>query len=167
MFPLSIKDIREWMIENRSEYRRLEKEEFKSLTSAMRWLYVEFRELLDYYSCVPECEHALHELVDLLQHDREKIIEWVRKYEQLGAKKLLLFEVLYLDWEEEVSDEHLKVQKDIYIERKPFKNLLCFCSVFSYLYWECEVHLAARGELDAFVFSHVRNRLYTSGYRLR
>lgn len=159
MFPLSIKDIREWMIENRIGYKRLEKEEFSNPGSPMRWLYTGFKDLLECYSCVPDCDTALSEIHDVIKTDHDRLIHWVRKYEYLGAKKLLLFEVLYMDWADDLSEEHLKVQKDIYIERAPFNNLICFCNIFSLLYWESEIHLAQKGSIDRFLVFRVKDML--------
>lgn len=163
MFPLSIKDIREWMIDNRGEIKRLERDEFTSLRNPMRWLYSEFKDLLECYSSAPDCDNALLDLILELQTDPDGLIHWAKKYEYLGAKKLLMFEILYMNWDDEIDDEHLKVQKDIYVDRAPFNNLICFCSVFSFLYWESEIHFAEKGSIDPFLIERVTNMLKNAG----
>lgn len=163
MFPLSIKDIREWMIDNRGEIKRLERDEFTSLRSPTRWLYSEFKDLLECYSSSPDCDNALLDLIIELNTDSDGLITWAKKYEYLGAKKLLMFEILYMNWDDEIKEEHLKVQKGVYVDREPFNNLICFCSVFSILYWEHEIHLAATGSVDEKIVSKVRDVLNTAG----
>jgi|SRR5690606_10908233 len=163
MFPLSIKDIREWMIENRAEYKRLDKEEFSTLSNALRWLYIEFKDLLECYSCAPDCDAAMRDIKSIIESDPDGLIEWAKKYEYLGAKKLLLFEILYMNWEDELNNDHLKVQKDIYIEKAPFINVICFCNIFTLLYWESEIHLAEKGAVDDFLVSKVKRILRGAG----
>ncbi len=47
-----------------------------------------------------------------------------------------MFEVNYIDWDEDVSSDKIKIHKGLYTERKPFANVLCFCKVFQHLYWD-------------------------------
>jgi hypothetical protein len=51
-----------------------------------------------------------------------------------------MFEVNYIDWEENVSSDRIKITKGLYTEKKPFENILCFCKVFQHLYWDNCIH---------------------------
>jgi len=59
---------------------------------------------------------------------------------RLGSQDLLMFEVNYIHWDEDVSSDKIKIHKGLYTERKPFVNVLCFCKVFQHLYWDNCIH---------------------------
>ena len=51
-----------------------------------------------------------------------------------------MFEVKYIDWDEDISNDKIKIHKGLYTERKPFTNVICFCKVFQHLYWDNCIH---------------------------
>jgi len=69
-----------------------------------------------------------------------------------------MFEVNYIDWDEEVSSDKIKIHKGLYTERKPFANVLCFCRVFQHLYWDNCIHETKLTESEK---SEVVNKLKT------
>lgn len=137
MTALKINDIKEWLIDNRSEYQKLKAQEFPPFDNALYWTYVHLYEFIQYYKYNQQCDKALLELnID----DFTKLSEWTKKYELLGSQDLLMFEVNYIIWDENVSSDRIKIHEGLYTERKPFANVLCFCNVFQHLYWDNCIH---------------------------
>lgn len=58
----------------------------------------------------------------------------------LGSQELLMFEVNYIGWEEDVSSDKIKIHEGLYTESKPFASILCFCKVFQHLFWDNCIH---------------------------
>lgn len=63
----------------------------------------------------------------------------MKTYQIMGSQELLMFEIDYFDWEENVSGNLMKIREGMYTEREPFKNILCFCEIFSSLFWSYEI----------------------------
>lgn len=140
MYPLSLQDIREWIVENRNEYQKLRSEQYPPLGNPIYDLYPKFERLSKYYSLKNECENALKELVHILSKNKNEIINWTKKYKALGSEKLIMFEIDYLDWKENVSEGIMKVTNGIYVNQKPFQSIIAFCKIFRLLYWDDEFH---------------------------
>lgn len=60
MIPLSIVDIREWLIENRNEYQRLKSQEFPPFDNALYSMYEHLKDFIEYYKFKHKCDNALH-----------------------------------------------------------------------------------------------------------
>ena len=139
MFDLKLSDIKEWLIDNREEYQRSRAQEFPPFDNALYRTYNHLYEFIQYYKYKQHCDKALSEL-DVNNFNR--LSQWTREYEILGSQDLIMFEVNYMDWVEEVSSDKIKIHEGLYTERKPFASILCFCEVFQHLYWNNEVHEA-------------------------
>jgi len=137
MIPLKIRDIREWLINNRKSYQKLKTQEFPPLDNPIYSTYKHLKDFIQYYRYKHQCEKALSELNT---NDFTNLIEWTEKHENLGSQDLLMFEVNYINWDEDVSTDKIKIHKGLYTERKPFANVLCFCKVFQHLYWDNCIH---------------------------
>jgi len=134
---LKLIDIKEWLIENRSEYQNLKAQEFPPFDNVLYWTYKHLYDFIQYYKFKHQCDKALSELDSA---DFTKLSTWAKQYELLGSQDLLMFEVNYMDWDEDISNDKIKIHKGLYTERKPFKNVICFCKVFQHLYWDNCIH---------------------------
>ena len=133
MFDLKLSDLKEWLIENREEYHKLKGQEFPPFDNALYSTYNHLHDFIQYYKYKQHCDKALAEL----QIDNfSQLSQWTREYEILGSQDLLMFEVNYIRWDEDVSNDKIKIHEGIYTERKPFANIICFCKVFQHLYWD-------------------------------
>jgi len=130
---LKLADIKNWLVEHREDYQELKQKEFLPLDNTLYWTYNHLNEFLKYYKYKQKCDTALSELH---ADDFTKLSQWTREYEPLGSLNLLMFEVNYINWDEDVSIDTIKIHKGLYTERKPFANVLCFCKVFQHLYWD-------------------------------
>jgi len=137
MNALKIDDIKGWLIENRNEYQTLKEQEFPPFDNPIYWTYVHLYDFIQYYKYKHQCDKALSELNS---QDFTKLSRWTQENEILGSQDLLMFEVNYIDWKEDVSNDKIKIHKGLYTERKPFVNVLCFCKVFQHLYWDNCIH---------------------------
>lgn len=134
---LTINDIREWLIDNRDEYQKLKSQEFPTYDNALYWTYNQLYDFIQYYKYKQNCDKALAEI----QVDNfSQLSQWTKQYEILGSQDLLMFEVNYIKWDEDVSSDKIKIHEGLYTERKPFVSILCFCKVFQYLYWDNNIH---------------------------
>lgn len=134
---LKIDDIKEWLIENRNEYQALKEQEFPPFDNALYWTYIHLHDFIQYYKFKQHCDKAL---LELKRQDFTILSRWTQEYELLGSQDLLMFEVNYIDWDEDISSDKIKIHKGLYTERKPFANILCFCKVFQHLYWDNCLH---------------------------
>ena len=134
---LNITDIKEWLVDNREEYQKLKAQKYPPFDNELYWTYIHLYDFIQYYKYKQHCDKALAELQnDNLSH----LSQWVRKYEILGSQDLLVFEVNYIYWDEEVSNDKIRIHQGLYTERKPFASILCFCKVFQHLYWNNNIH---------------------------
>ena len=123
-------------MDNRSEYQRLRAPEYPDfLANTIYFLYGRLLDFIEYYKFKNRCERALGELNSALQSDFPALRSWTRKFEELGSQNLLMFEINYFDWTEEVPANSIKIDEGVYTESEPFLNILCFCMVFNYLFW--------------------------------
>jgi len=60
-----------------------------------------------------------------------QLVQRAREYEILGSQDLIIFEVNYVNWDEDLSNYKLKIHEGLYMERKPFADVLCFCKCFN------------------------------------
>lgn len=140
MKPLKLDDIRVWLIENRDEFQNAKAQEFPPLDNRVYWMYFTLHQLMEYYTYKHRCEKALRRLVRCIEGDFLELKRWVKAYQVLGSQKLLMFEIDYFDWKENVDENLMKIQKGLYTEREPFNSILCFCEIFSLLFWSYEIH---------------------------
>ena len=139
MVALKLKDIREWLIDNTSEFQLLEKEEFP-FDNGVYDIYIKLHQFIEYYAYRYECEEALKELHTSLNKNFLELINWTKKHEVLGSQKLLMFVIDYFYWEEDVGEDLIKIHHGLYTERQPFNHIFCFCDIFMYLYWNNNIH---------------------------
>lgn len=137
MSSLKITDIKEWLIDNRSEYQKLKAQEFPPFDNPLYWTYNHLHDFIQYYKYKQHCDKALAELQI---GNSSQLSQWTKQYEILGSQDLLMFEVNYIKWDEDVSSDKIKIHEGLYTERKPFANILCFCKVFQHLYWDNNIH---------------------------
>ncbi len=140
MNSLTINDIKDWLIQNRVEYQKLKAQEYPPLNNEVYWMYNHLYEFIEYYPYTYKCNKSLKELKSFLNCDFPQIIKWTRTNEVLGSQQLLMFEVNYLDWTENIDEGILKIHKGLYTEKKPFADIICFCKIFQLLYWNNSVH---------------------------
>ncbi len=137
MFDLKLSDLKEWLIDNREEYQKLKAQEFPPFDNSLYWTYNHLYAFIEYYKYKQHCDKALK---DLHTNNFSQLPQWTKEYEVLGSQDLLMFEVNYIKWDEDVSDDKIKIHEGLYTERKPFVNILCFCKVFQHLYWDNCIH---------------------------
>lgn len=138
--PLKLQDIREWLIDNKDEFHLMDTEKLP-YDNGIYDTYVLLHQFTGYYAHRQECEEALKELeVSLHKNDFQEIIQWTKKYKILGSEKLLLFEIDYFTWEEDVDEDLIKIHEGLYTERQPYNSIYCFCTLFGYLYWNNSIH---------------------------
>jgi hypothetical protein len=94
MLPLKLKDIREWLIDHRSEFHLMEEEEYPS-DYGVHELYIKRHQFLGFYAYRHECEEALKELETALNKNFEELIKWTIKNEVLGSPTLAFSEKLF------------------------------------------------------------------------
>ena len=137
---LTINDIREWLLENRAEYKKMKAAKYPDFRHPLFFTYYNLREFISYYKYRYKCDQALKELVMILKTDSSDLSGWTRRHEVLGSQDLLMFEINYFDWYEHVENDCIKIEEGIYTARKPFQNILCFCKLFQLLYWDFALH---------------------------
>lgn len=145
MTALKIADIREWLIENRDDFQKLKAQQFPPFKNPLYWTYEHLHDFIQYYKYKQHCDKALSELIP---DDIIKLSKWTQEYELLGSQDLLMFEVNYIDWDEDVSSDKIKIHKGLYTESKPFTNVICFCKVFQHLYWDNYIHETVLTEFE-------------------
>ncbi len=134
---LTINDIREWLISSRDEYQKLKSQEFLPFDNELYWTYNHLHDFIQYYKYKQYFDKAL---VKLQIDNFSQLSQWTKEYEVLGSQDLLMFEVNYIKWDEDVSSDKIKIHEGLYTERKPFASILCFCKVFQHLYWDNSIH---------------------------
>jgi hypothetical protein len=134
---LKLSDIKEWLIDNKKEYQELKAQEFPPFDNALYSTYNHLYDFIQYYKYKHHCDKAL---AGLEINNFSRLSQWTKKYEILGSQDLLMFEVNYIEWYEDVSNEKIKIHEGLFTERKPFANVLCFCRVFQHLYWDNCIH---------------------------
>lgn len=136
MLALKIADIRTWLIENRNEYQKLKAQEFPPFDNALYTMYGHLKDFIEYYKFKNKCENALLKLNTIYNSDFAELTKWTKEYEILGSQDLLMFEINYINLREQVNNDKIRICEGLYTERKPFANILCFCKLFQYLYWD-------------------------------
>jgi hypothetical protein len=139
MQPLTIIDIREWLIENRTEYQKLKAQKFPPFENEFYFMYGRLQEFISYYQYKYKCEKALRDLKRILSSDFSELIEWTKVYETLGSEDLFMFKIYHIDWKGNINSKLIKIYNGLYAERSPFANIICFCRVFELLYWDNEL----------------------------
>lgn len=163
MFALKIEDIKAWLIENTNEHQKQKAQEFPPFDNAMYSLYGHLHDFLEYYKFKVQCDVALNELNFITVTDFAELSKWTKKYEILGSQDLLMFEINYIRWDEQVSDDIIKIHEGLFTERKPFVNILCFCKVFQHLYWENCIHEVEANESEQTeIIAELQNILKTN-----
>ncbi len=140
MTTLKISDIREWLIDNRDEFQKLKAREYPPLDNEVYWMYTKLHQFILYYPYRHKCEEALKALEISLKENFVELIKWTKNNEVLGSQELLMFEIDYFDWIEDVDEHLLKIHEGLYTERQPFNNILCFCKIFQLLFWNNNIH---------------------------
>ena len=158
--PLSISHIREWLHDNRNEYQKLTAQEFPPLENEAYWTYNYLHDFIRYCEYVPECHKALQDLKPFINFNFPEIIKWTKTHEALGSQHLLMFEVSYFDWKEDVKEGLIKIHEGLYTERKPFINLICFCKIFQLLYWDNDITGANVPEQEQFEIREELQNIY-------
>jgi len=79
LVPLKLKDIRERLIDNKSEFQLLEADEYVPANGVYD-TYILLHKFIEYYAYRHECEEALKELEFFLNRiDFLAIIQWIKK----------------------------------------------------------------------------------------
>lgn len=139
MQALTIRDIREWLIINQTEYKKLREEKFPPLDNEMYWLYGDLYRIIEFYSLTDKTRIAIEGFKKIENFNFDKLIQWTKAYLVLGSKELITFEIDYFDWTENVDKDLLKIKDGIYIEIAPFKETLLFCRLFQILHWNYDI----------------------------
>lgn len=158
---LKIDDLKEWLIDNREEYQKLKAQEFPPFDNALYWTYNHLHDFIQYYKYKQQCDKAI---LELNADDFNKLSQWTRQYELLGSQDLLMFEVNYIDWDEDISSNKIKIHKGLYTERKPFANILCFCKLFQHLYWDNCIHETILTEKEQLSIKKEVGRIFKKYY---
>lgn len=80
-------------------------------------MYGHLKGFIEYYRFKYKCDHALLELNSIIDFDITQLCRWTRDYEVLGSQDLLMFEVNYMDWNEQVGNDKIKIHEGLYTER--------------------------------------------------
>ncbi len=107
---------------------------------AFRNIYCFLEDLTAYHRYQGICKTAFEELqsIDATTFDRsnQKLLDWVIKYETLGAQDLVGFRLQYWGIEYEQQDGHLThANIPFSVERNDFQSVIIFCDTFSDIYW--------------------------------
>ena len=143
-FPLTIGDIRDWLKVHAVKFHEQMREEFPPQEEGYKFeidrFYITYHHLqafLKYFTYKNKCELAIKDLIAIGFEDIDKLTQWARKHEVLGSE-LVSFDINYL-WDE--YDDRVCLEKDIYIFKAPFLNMICFCKVFEHVYWNHDLLL--------------------------
>lgn len=164
--PLSISDIRKWLLDNRDEYQKLAALEFPPLYNEVYWTYNHLHDFIGYCQFFHECRYALKNLKPFLNYNFSEIIKWTKTHEILGSQKLLMFEVNHICWDEEVSEEVIKIHKGLYTERKPLADIICFCEIFQLVYWDKNIHEIISTEQEQSLIREELQNIYDRYFRV-
>lgn len=145
---LKIEDIKAWLVENTDEHEKLKAQQFPPFDNAMYSMYGHLHDFVEYFKFIVQSDSALNELNFITATDFAELSKWIKKYEILGSQDLLMFEINYIRWDEQVSDDKIKIHEGLFTERKPFVNILCFCKVFQHLYWDNRIHEVEPTEVE-------------------
>jgi len=156
MQTLTLNEIKCWLIDNRDEYQELKSQEFPPFRNNLYNTYNILSDFIEYYTFRSKCRLALKELKAIEFDNFSELPKWTQNYEILGSEDLLMFEINYFDWIEEVPNDKLKIHHELFTERKPFLNILSFCRVFQVLYWNYAVH---KKELTKQEKNEIKNEL--------
>jgi hypothetical protein len=140
MKPLKLDDIKQWLIDNRNEYQKLKSQEFPPLNNEVYWMYIRLHRFMEYYPFRHKCEESLKDLEISLNGNFFELVKWTKNNEILGSQELLMFEIDYFDWIEDVDEHLMKIHEGLYTERQPFNSILCFCKIFQLLFWDANIH---------------------------
>ena len=140
MTTLKISDIREWLIDNRDEFQKLKAQEFAPFDNEVFTMYNILHQFMEYYPYKHKCEEALKDLEISLKGNFLKLVKWTKDNEVLGSQELLMFEIDYFDWVDDVGENIMKIHEGLYTEKQPFNNILCFCKIFNFLFWGNNIH---------------------------
>ena len=139
MTPLTIKDIKEWLSANESEFKKLKEEEFPPTSNDTYLKYCALEKVMGFFSLTDKTHIAVQDFLTIETFNLNELIQWTKTYETLGADDLVLFEVEYFDWKEDVDKELMKIGEGMYMEIAPFKETLLFCRIFQILYWDYNI----------------------------
>ena len=139
MTPVTIKDIKEWLSANESEFKKLKEEGFPPLGNETYWKYCALEKVMGFFSLTDKTHIAVQDFLTIETFNLNELIQWTKTYETLGADDLVLFEVEYFDWIEDVDKDLMKIGEDLYMEIAPFKETLLFCRIFQILYWDYNI----------------------------
>lgn len=164
MLPLTLNDIKSWLIESKDEYQKLKAQEFPPFDNAVYSMYLQLYEFMEYYPYRHKCDKALKYLKPFLNQDFSQLISWTKANEILGSQQLLMFEINYINWKENVDEKFIKIHEGLYTERKPFTNILCFCKIFQLLYWDNSIHETILTEQEQLLIHKEVRRIFKKYY---
>ena len=107
--PLNISFIDEWLTTNSEEYKKLKTNQFVPFDNPFYWTYEHLNHFIEFYKYRQQCDKALAELDT---DNFTKLSQWTHNFELLGSQHLLMFEVNYMDWDEDVRSNKKKFIKD-------------------------------------------------------
>jgi hypothetical protein len=140
MKVLTLYEIKNWLVLNREEFQKLDAEKYPPFGNFFYKDYRTLRDFISFYSLKDVCETALNELYQIVDAKFVNIGSWTRQYEVLGSQKMLMFEVNYFDWIQNISDGLLKIDEIYYTQREPFEKMLIFIKLFNKIFWNFELH---------------------------
>lgn len=140
MKPLTIKDIKDWLVANQSDYEKIIDQGFlPPLDNDTYWMYVHLSQVMVFYALTDKTHNAIQEFNEIENFDYTQIKAWTKKYEVLGSQELLQFEIEYFDWEDKVDEDLIKISEGIYMELAPFIETHLFCRLFQILFWKYNI----------------------------
>ena len=139
MIPLTINDIKEWLLTYQKNHEKLKEQEFPPLFDVDYWLYIKLNQVMEFYSLTDKTHTAIQDFITIENFDYEKLVRWTKIYEELGSEDLSLFEIEYFDWIEEVDKDLIKISEGVFMELAPFKETQLFCRLFQILFWDYNV----------------------------
>ena len=164
MIALKLEDIRNWLIENRNDFQKLKTQEFPPFNNKIYSIYGQLRDFIEFYKFKHKCDNALLKLNAIYNSDFTQLSQWTYEYEILGSQDLLMFEIDYIKWNEQVCDDKIKIHEGLYTERKPFANILCFCKLFQLLYWDNCIHETILTEQEQLSIKKKVGRIFKKYY---
>lgn len=161
---LKLNDIKEWLIENREDYQKLKAQEFPPFDNEMFSMYENLKDFIEYYKFEHKCENALLKLNSIYNSDFNELTKWTKENEILGSQDLLMFEINYINLKEQVSNDKIRIYEGLYTERKPFRNIICFCKLFQHLYWNKCIHETILTEKQKQIIKKQVGRIFKKYY---
>ena len=129
MCLLKMEDIVEWLADNKANIEFERSKSHNYIDADFNSLVFSLEGLVELYKHKSISEFAINELKSKDRNDDISLMEWCSKYKELG-KEMFSFAIHYLWWDGTVYTDRIKIDDDVFAERKPFENMICISDIF-------------------------------------